>query len=184
MTAMAESRFDIQFAGELVQGADPLVVRECLRDLFKLSPDGLERLFSGRAMVVKRDLDAATAERYRHAFRDAGAVLRLTPSTAALNPPAPAQPDPRDRGSPPPVDATGAEAGLTLAPPGADVGEATAPFAPRHIDTSHLSLVPGSDWTLEDCAPPPVPTPIPDISYLTLAPVEPLTDRTTRDNDE
>jgi hypothetical protein len=147
MTAMAESRFDIQFAGELVQGADPLLVRERLRDLFKLSPDALERLFSSQAVIIKRDLDAVTAARYRDAFRDAGAILRLTQTPAA---------------------------GLTLAPPGADLEEAAPAAARREIDTSYLSLVAGEGWTLEDCAPPHAPTPIPDISYLTLAPAEPI----------
>jgi hypothetical protein len=147
MTTMAESRFDIQFAGDLVPGADPCVVRERLGDLFSLSPDALERLFSGQATIVKRDLDAVTAGRYRDAFRDAGAILRLTPV-----PPA----------------------GLTLAPPGVDLEEAVPPAVPRNIDTSYLSLVAGQDWTLEDCTPPHPPTPIPDISYLTLTPAEPI----------
>ncbi len=144
---MAESRFDIQFAGELVEGADPPAVRERLRDLFNLSPDALERLFSGRAVFVNRDLDAVTAARYRDAFRGAGAILHLTQT------PAP---------------------GLTLAPPGADLEEAVPPAAARKIDTSYLSLVAGEGWTLEDCSPPPAPAPIPDISYLSLAPTEPI----------
>lgn len=147
MTAMAESRFDIQFAGELVQGSDPHAVRERLRDLFKLSPDALERLFSGQAVMIKRDLDTLTAGRYRDAFRDAGAVLRLTPTTTT---------------------------GLTLAPPGADLEQSVAPAEPREIDTSYLSLVAGQDWTLEDCTPPRPPALIPDISYLTLTPAEPI----------
>lgn len=154
---MAESRFDIQFAGELVQGADPLAVRERLRALFNLSPEALERLFSSQAVIVKRDLDAVTAARYRDAFRDAGAILRLTQTEAA---------------------------GLTLAPPGADLDEALPPAAPREIDTSYLSLVAGEGWTLEDCAPPHASTHIPDISYLTLAPAEPIGFRTPNAIDE
>lgn len=147
MTAMAESRFDIQFAGELVEGSDPLSVRERLRELFKLSPDALERLFGGQAVMIKRDLDALTAARYRDAFRDAGAILRLTPT---------------------------ATTSLTLAPPGADLEQSVPPAEPREIDTSYLSLVAGQDWTLEDCTPPRAPTIIPDISHLTLAPAEPI----------
>jgi hypothetical protein len=144
---MAESRFDIQFAGELVQGADRQAVRERLRDLFKLTPDALERLFSGQVVMIKCDLDAQTAARYRDAFRDAGAVLRLTRA---------------------------ANTDLTLAPPRADLEQGVAPAEPRKIDTSHLSLVAGQDWTLEDCTPPRPPAHIPDISYLTLTPAEPI----------
>lgn len=178
---MAESRFDIQFSGELVQGVDPSVVRERLRNLFKLSPEALERLMSGRPLVVKRDLDPATAARYRDAFRDAGAILHLTPSPATGDPVAVATAGPQGQGAPSPGEAAGG--GLTLAPPGADV-EQVAPFVPRDIDTAHLSLIPGQDWTLEDCVPPPGPTPIPDTSHLALTPIEPIIRRVVRHLDE
>ncbi len=158
---MAEMRYDIQFAGELVDGADAGVARERLRDLFKLSSEALERLFSGRPVVIKRDLDEAGAARYRAAFREAGAILHIGPAACV-----PARdPAPRPTG---PADLTA----LTLAPPGTEVGEAPPP-GPRDIDTTHLSLVGGDNWTLADCDRTPPPAPIPDLSHLTLAPIEP-----------
>jgi hypothetical protein len=170
---MAGMRFDIQFSGELAEGADPCATRERLRDLFKLSPETVERLFSGRPVVIKRDLDEVAAARYRAAFSEVGAVLRLTPLTLPPGPPM-VVPSPMVR----PIPAE--PSGLTLAPPWSEVGEAPPP-GPRDIDTTHLSLVRGDNWTLEDCDHPPPPVPIPDLSHLSLAPVEPVQRRTPRD---
>jgi hypothetical protein len=163
---MAERRYDIQFAGELVEGADAPVVRERLRELFRLSPEALDRLFSGRSVVVKRDLDETAALRYRAAFRDAGAVLRIDAADAPL----PDHPTAAQSGTTGPGFL--ASGGLTLAPPGTPVGEAQPPVY-RYIDTSHLSLVSGNDWTLLDCYSPPPPARIPDLSHLVLVPMEP-----------
>jgi hypothetical protein len=146
-TAMAESRFELQFSGELVPGADLRSVRARLGDLFKLPPEALELMFSGQTVVIKRGLDGTTAARYRDAFWDAGAILHLKQTQTE---------------------------GLTLAPPGADVEEPVPQAGPQHIDTSYLSLVPGRDWNLEDCTPPRAPIPSPDTSGLTLAPAEPF----------
>jgi hypothetical protein len=163
---MAERRYDIQFAGELVEGAEAGIVRGRLRERFKLSPEALERLFSGRPVVVKHNLDEAAALRYRAAFREAGAILRIDAVDApALDRPTAARSGPEGPGSL-------ASGGLTLAPPGTEVGEARRP-GPRDIDTSHLSLIGGNDWTLADCDRPPPPAPIPDLSHLALAPMEP-----------
>jgi len=116
--------------------------------------------------VVKRNLDEAAALRYRAAFREAGAILRIDAVDApATDRPTAARSGPEGPGSLAP-------GGLTLAPPGTEVGEAPRP-GPRHIDTSHLSLVGGHNWTLADCDRPPPPAPIPDLSHLALVPIEP-----------
>ncbi len=59
---------------------------------------------------------------------------------------------------------------LSLAPPGGFLEE-PPPSVSLELDISYLSLVPGYDWTLEDCDPPPTPIPLPDLSYLTLVPL-------------
>jgi hypothetical protein len=59
---------------------------------------------------------------------------------------------------------------LALAPPGGALEE-PPPSVSLDLDISYLSLVPGDDWTLEDCEPPPTPIPLPDLSYLTLVPL-------------
>jgi hypothetical protein len=181
MTAMAESRFDIQFAGELVAGADPGATRERLGELFKLPPEGLDRLFDGQPHILKRDLDQATAVRFRDAFGEAGAILRLIPIAVGPELVAPEQAATEAAKSDPPVERTVADGGLTLAPLGTKMDVAASPFVPRVIDTSGLSLVPGWDWTLEDCAPPVRPVPFPEIGYLSLIPAEPVAPRPADD---
>ena len=79
----AELTYRAVFSGELRPGADPGEVRRRLALLYKRPPAEIERLFSGRRIVLKRELDADRAERLRTAFRQAGAVLTLEPEGAA-----------------------------------------------------------------------------------------------------
>jgi len=44
------------------------------------------------------------------------------------------------------------------------------------LDTSHLSLVSGPDWTLEDCEPTVATTPVADVSHLSLVETDPIPD--------
>lgn len=180
---MPTKRFDILFSGKLIDGQDPVVARERLRRLFKASDAHIDRLFSGKPVVVKKGVDIETAGKYRLAFRQAGALLDIRTSADAAQQPEPA--------------ATVPEAsGMTLAPPntgsleefapklepvtlpdissldmsaaGAALDEAPTP-APPHIDTGGLSMVESRDWTLDDCQPPPLPEVLPDIDDLELA---------------
>ncbi len=69
--------FEVVFSGQTLPGAEPQQVRQGLQRLFKASDAVLEQFFSGRRIVVKRDLDAAGAEKYRLAFEQAGALLEV-----------------------------------------------------------------------------------------------------------
>ncbi len=59
------SRFEIAFSGQLVAGARPEVVKANLAKLFQADAQRIELLFSGRRVVIKNNLDAASAEKYR-----------------------------------------------------------------------------------------------------------------------
>jgi hypothetical protein len=174
---MAEERFDLSYSGDLLPGADPAQVRERLTAIFKLSNAGGERLFTGRPVIVKRDADAETRTRYESIFRKAGALLRVTEV---------AGPD-RE-----PSRATTSDADPSLSQERPSLGSSGAPLAlsaqggfleePRTVNiaafgTGGLSLVTGRDWSLADCEAPPTPIPIPDIGYLSLAEMEPRTER-------
>jgi hypothetical protein len=168
---MADPKYDLIFSGELTPGTDPGAVRERIRELFKLTDDTLEKLFSGRPVAIKRGVDTATAVRFRDAFRDAGAVVQVLPGEQ--------------------VEATGFPEDQATGEPGAGDGELrlapaddkpleTAPeIPPLTIDISYLQLIPGDGWTLEDCAPPTPPVRIPDIGHLTLVEPEPIERRET-----
>jgi hypothetical protein len=168
---MAEERFDLSYAGDLVPGADPTIVRERLTAAFKLSDQGIERLFTGQPVIVKRSADAATVARFERVFTQAGAILRIsrteTPSDADDPEVAPAQLAER------PADSA---AGLTLATDASFLEEPRTVNISR-FDTGSLSLVSGQDWSLADCEPPSKPAPIPDIGHLRLADAEPTHDR-------
>jgi hypothetical protein len=62
--------------------------------------------------------------------------------------------------------------GLTLAEPGAPLDQIDDLPPPRHPETSHLSLIAGPDWTLEDCAPSIEPAVVPETGALDLEPIE------------
>jgi hypothetical protein len=168
---MAEERFDLSYAGDLVPGADPAIVRERLTAAFKLSEQGVERLFTGQPVIVKRSADAATVARFEQVFAQAGAILRIsrieTPSDAGDPEVAPARPAER------PLDSA---AGLTLATDASFLEEPRTVNISR-LDTGSLSLVSGESWSLADCEPPPTPAPLPDIDHLRLAETEPTHDR-------
>ena len=162
---MSDQRFDLTYAGLIAPGADPEQTRQRLAAVFKLDAQGIERLFTGQPVTVKRDVDEATASKFEKVFAQAGAVLTINalprPDVANTAAPAPAA-APQANGS----DA----ASLALAPVG--VLEQPPDPAPPHLDTSYLSVVPGQSWSLEDCEPPPTLIPEPDISYLSLAPAD------------
>ena len=175
---MVDTSYDILFAGEITPGADPEGVRQRIQDLFRLKEQAVDRLFGGQPVAVKRGVDAATANLYRERFLGAGAVVQVIPSaTAPL--PAPRQPgarpvaktNRRDAQAPPTASPVGQ--GLQLAPPGNLPLESPPTLGLPEIDTSHLSLIPGDDWTLEDCAPPQLPRLEPDISHLRLVEPDP-----------
>jgi hypothetical protein len=169
---MTENRYDITFAGELAPGTDPAEARRRIQTLFKLSDEAAHRLFGKRPATIKRGVDNATVVRYREAFRKAGAFIRVEPvPTSADLLPAKTTAAPKlveDEPKPPAAPRPRA-AGLQLTPLEDDRPlEAPPVVNARKIDISYLSLVPGNDWTLADCEPPPPLIPVPDISHLRI----------------
>ncbi|MEE4278982.1 MAG: hypothetical protein V2I82_11000 [Halieaceae bacterium] len=170
MTSIDSERFDVFFAGECLEGADPGDVREALGRLFRADEATLQRLFSGRRYRIKADVDAATAKRYDAAMRAAGAQPIVAAAEASKDNPEAAQdqhPSPSNSppGTPPsnppnnlpneppnspplPSDGAAALAAFDLAPAGADLlrdeeRQRTEHHAPS---TEHLSIAePGAN---------------------------------------
>jgi hypothetical protein len=174
---MADERFDLSYKGLIAPGADPDHARKRLTAIFKLTDKGVERLFTGKPVIVKRDVDAATAAQFEKVFAHAGAILTVTPveGTGLSESQEPAGgPD-----SVEPPQTHGIDTShLSLAPQGGVLEEPPAIGIPD-LDLRYLSLVPGDNWTLEDCEPPPTPIPEPDLSYLSLEPTAPAAARET-----
>lgn len=72
---MAE--YQVLFEGRLT-GERPLdEVKRNLAALFKMKAEQVDALFTGKPVVIKRDIDQATALKYQAAFKKAGAVCAV-----------------------------------------------------------------------------------------------------------
>lgn len=157
------SRYEIAFSGQLVPGAQPELVKANLARLFQADAQRIAQLFSGRRIVIKNNLDAAGAEKYRATLERAGARVEVVDmdvliEEVELAPPPPAEPPPAV------VTAPAARAGrLQVAPR----DEYMAAFS--DVDAPDFGIAPvGSD--LQD-ARPDAAAPAVDLSQFTLAPV-------------
>lgn len=182
-------RYEIAFAGQVVPGAQVELVKASLARLFQADAQRIALLFSGRRIVIKSNLDAAGAEKYRATLERAGALvevaampavveeIELAPPPAVQEPVRPAIPAaaadtssnrlcvaPRDEymAAFSAVDAPD----FGIAPVGADLQDGTAePEAPA-LDLTQFSLAPvGSDMGQAKAAP---AAPPPDTSHLKL----------------
>lgn len=75
---MAE-RYKLLFHGETVEGQDCETVKRNLAALFRIDAEKINRLFSTLPITIKKDVDRATAEQYRHVLEKAGALCRIEP---------------------------------------------------------------------------------------------------------
>lgn len=183
---MSAVLYEIAFQGELVAGADAQQTRQNLMRLFQADEQRIAVLFSGRRMIIKNRLDAATAERYRATLAQAGARVEVVPMAETSEPTA-APVEAREPAATATTVASAAERGslsvaprdavmaafvdvqapdFGLAPVGADLQDEAAPMAPPRVDLSHLTLAPvGSDLGPASEV---LPVAVPDTDHLTL----------------
>lgn len=74
---MASQEFELAFYGELIAGAALDDCKQKLAQLFKASPAQLEKMFSGKRVVLKSKLDQATGDKYLAALTARGAACKL-----------------------------------------------------------------------------------------------------------
>ncbi|PPE72317.1 TIGR00266 family protein [Solimonas fluminis] len=102
---MSEPQYNVMLTGELVPGAERGRVVALFGAKFGLQPAQAEGLFSGRPVVIKRGVDAATAQRIVEQVRQMGAVAAaqaVEPPPPPVPAPAAAVPPPRPNGATPP----------------------------------------------------------------------------------
>lgn len=87
-------RYNIYYAGQVLAGHAQAEVREKLRKVFKADDATLDKLFSGKAQLLKRECDKATALKYKQAMEKAGAQPIIKSAEPAPAEPAPAPPAP------------------------------------------------------------------------------------------
>lgn len=189
---MTEQRYDIFFRGEVLEGFALDTVKANVAQLFKASPEKLEQLFSGKVVPLRKDLDKATAAKFKQALDKAGAKIYIklvadaaattAPAPAPSASPAPAVPAPAApavAAAPRPVApaaantaASQAPAGgaFVILPPGSDVlrPEERPAVEAVKVDISGIRLASVFDQPEVDTTPPPPP---PKTSHLSTAPV-------------
>ena len=176
---MSNAEFDIVFRGDIVIGHQLAEVKLKLQQLFKADAAKVDSLFTGRPVPLKRNLDEATAHKYREVLLKAGAQVEVVPAgkfTGAPAAPVRAQP-PQPAAAPAPVaaprPAVAAQANWSLAPTGADLLDpAQRPLvAPVRVDTGHLSLRPLAGNLLDSSEVAPAPAAAVVVPALDLAEV-------------
>lgn len=159
---MSEQQYDIIFRGDIVLGHQLTDVKVRLQQLFKTDAEKVDALFSGRPVPLKRNLDLASAQKYRDALIKAGVQVEVAPTkdakVATASQPeaaksASASQQPLQQTAPAPTEQTPREQAATnnkeseawsLAPVGTYLLPAAAYHSdvPRYIETTNLSLRP------------------------------------------
>lgn len=178
---MDQPLYDIFFGGRLVQGTDPEQAKQAFAQLFKSSPDKVEKFFTGTPLPLKRGVDKAAALKYKSTLHKAGMIVVFrtheseqtqdvadsnpqvsTTSTAAANTQAPITPQTTTPAQ--------TEEEWSLAPVGSDVLNTSErqSVEERDIDTSAIKLA--STFIEPEVEEKPA-VPAPDTSHLSTAPV-------------
>lgn len=189
---MTDVTYNVIFAGQIVNGADPARVRENVAKVFRMDVTKVEALFSGKRVVVKKQADQATAMKLRALMKQAGAVCELEPinasdgsdgsdasgdvsrnQTGARQPASePAQPAAASTVvAPQPVAGTSSAASSGSAPaPAVEQGELQTVGTIRTGGTGFSGPFQVAPSGTELAEQRPIPAPVvPDISHLTMA---------------
>ncbi|HED33158.1 MAG TPA: hypothetical protein ENJ08_02925 [Gammaproteobacteria bacterium] len=74
---MSDELFEVAFSGQIAEGADIEQVKTKVAAIFKADAGKLAQLFSGKRVVIKKNIDQAMANRYKSALQNAGAVCEV-----------------------------------------------------------------------------------------------------------
>ena len=192
---MSDQLFEVAFSGQISDGANPDEVKARVGKIFNADDAKLAQLFSGKRIVIKKNIDRATANKYQTALNRAGAVCEIVqmgggetaaPATApeatsATKPAATTAPVSQEYESsydgevapPPQTDPLGItgdeipDLAATIAPVGSELqDDYKAPEEPE-IDITGFDIAPvGSELSTAKKDPDPPP---PDTSGITLA---------------
>jgi hypothetical protein len=191
---MSDDLFEVAFSGQISGDANLDEVKARIAKMFNADAAKLAQLFSGKRIVIKKNIDQQTAIKYQTALERAGAACEVKSLSAneaiAAEPapppvetapaPKPAAPvvakAPVDYGDvppPPQTDPLGIsgdqieDLSATMAPVGSELQNEIKQVAPPTIDISDLEVAPvGSDIGSGKKEPDPPP---PDTSGLSIA---------------
>ena len=69
----------ILFKGEIDEGQELETVKKRLAQLFKTSPERIEKLFTGKPITLNQNIDYAKAQEYSDELKNAGALCIIEP---------------------------------------------------------------------------------------------------------
>ncbi len=72
-----KNHYNIVFEGKTVPGKEIDSVKKALMNILKADDQSIDRLFSGKRVLIRKNVEAATAKKFRKAFEDIGAVCNL-----------------------------------------------------------------------------------------------------------
>lgn len=81
---MSDELFEVAFSGQIKEGADLEQVKAKVGHMFKADATKLAHLFSGKRMVIKKNIDQSTAEKYKTALSNAGAICEIKSLTEVI----------------------------------------------------------------------------------------------------
>ena len=192
---MSDELFEVAFSGQISDGAEPGEVKAKVGKMFNADDVKLAQLFSGRRVVIKKNIDRATATKYQTALNRAGAECEIClvggaqvaqSAPAAAKAPAADKPasaaasaveietgDYGDVAPPPATDPLGItgdqieDLAVSIAPVGSELQSDYQEIAEPEFDLNGLEVAPvGSDL---DSAPKKPAPPPPDTSGITMA---------------
>ena len=191
---MSDQLFEVAFSGQISEGANLDEVKSRVGKMFNADETKLALLFSGKRVVIKKNIDQATATKYKTALNRAGAECEVTSPDGAAQAPTPAASGAAsveavavstpssteyetaydgDVEPPPQTDPLGIsgdqieDLSASIAPVGSELQDPHADLEAPQINITGLDIAPvGSDIgvTKKDPDPPP-----PDTSGITLA---------------
>jgi hypothetical protein len=82
---MSDQLFEVAFSGQISEGANLEEVKARVGKIFNADEAKLAQLFSGKRIVIKKNIDQATAAKYKTALNRAGAECELSSSGGAAS---------------------------------------------------------------------------------------------------
>ena len=70
-------RYKLIFKGQIIEGNKIEDVKTRIADYFKISEEKIEHLFSGRPILIRKNVDFITGRRIQNIFQKAGAICRM-----------------------------------------------------------------------------------------------------------
>lgn len=122
---MSDQLYEVAFSGQVSEGADLQEVKARVGKMFNADAAKLDQLFSGKRIVIKKNIDEATAAKYRTALNRAGAECEVLPmgDTAAAVPAAAAEPATAEPAAAEPASAQAAASETAAAPAQFETGD-------------------------------------------------------------